>query len=125
VDNELIERALANLVDNALKFCPAGGRITLIARAAASVALKVCLSVRDSGPGIALAAISPTCLTGSTRARAIHRPQPPARAAKGLGLAIVKRIAELHGGTVTLESDAGRGTCVTLVLPGIQGANPL
>ena len=53
VDNELLERALANLADNALKFCPAGGRITLTARADAG---KVCLTVRDTGPGIALAA---------------------------------------------------------------------
>lgn len=120
VDNELIERALANLVDNALKFCAAGDRIALGAAVRGSDRV---LSVCDTGPGIALGD-QPHLFDRFYQSRQSTAPAM-GEGGKGLGLAIVKRIAELHGGTVTLESDAGRGTCVTLVLPGIQGSNPL
>ena len=68
-------------------------------------------SVRDEGPGVPEA----------HRARIFDRfyRVDPARAAGGvgLGLAIVKGIVELHGGTVSVASAPGRGTCVTLLLP--------
>ncbi|MFO1245567.1 MAG: ATP-binding protein [Ramlibacter sp.] len=112
VDNELLERALANLVDNALKFCPAGGRITLTARADAG---QVRLTVRDTGPGIALAA-QPHLFDRFYQARASTAPAT-GEGGKGLGLAIVKRIAELHGGSVEIDSREGHGTAVTIILP--------
>ena len=112
VDVELLERAVANLLDNALKFCPAGARITLAAEHAEGV---VRLRVADSGPGIAAADL-PHLFDRFYQAR--HTVAPATgEGGKGLGLAIVKRIAELHGGSVSLISRLGEGTTVTLSLP--------
>ena len=109
VDIELFERAIANLVDNALKYSPAGGRVTL-QTAQAGDALSI--RVSDSGRGIAahdLAHLFDRLYTGSgARGDADG---------KGLGLAIVKRIVELHGGEVAVTSEPGRGTEVTIRLP--------
>lgn len=117
VDNELLERALANLVDNALKFCPAGARITMAAQAAGN---QVQLTVRDTGPGIAQDE-QPHLFDRFYQSRQSTAPAT-GEGGKGLGLAIVKRIAELHGGTVTIASDEGRGTAVTLTLPARQAS---
>lgn len=112
VDVELIERALANLVENALKFTPAGGHITLHAHEAEGW---LQLGVRDSGAGIA-AADQPHLFDRFYQAR--HNAAPATgEGGKGLGLAIVKRIAELHGGTVAIDSREGAGTTATLRLP--------
>jgi signal transduction histidine kinase len=112
LDIELIERALANLLDNALKFTPAGGRITI---EAARQGVMLVVAVRDTGSGIA-AADQPHLFDRHYQAR-----QTPAPASseegKGLGLAIVKRIAELHGGSVEVQSAPGAGTTVRLALP--------
>ncbi len=141
LDIELFERAVANLVDNALKFTPAGGRIELTARAQAQ---RVLVSVADSGSGIAahdtphlferLYRGGEGAALGDAGERGGGLDRDPVRqrgrdhsaasssasgeGSKGLGLAIVKRIAELHGGTVSVQSEAGRGTRVTLDLPG-------
>ena len=112
VDVELIERALANLVENSLKFTPAGGRITLHAHQADGW---LHLGVSDSGAGIS-PADKPHLFDRFYQAR--HSAAPATgKGGRGLGLAIVKRIAELHGGTVGVESDEGVGTVVTLRLP--------
>ncbi len=113
VDIELFERAVANLVDNALKFTPTGGHITLAARLQPSANGERLLqvSVADSGPGIAAdeqAKLFDRLYQGSDQ---------PAEGGKGLGLAIVKRIAELHQGSVAVSSQPGLGTTVTLSLP--------
>ncbi len=112
VDIELFERAVANLIDNALKFCPAGARVTLDARVAGDA---VEVSVADTGPGIA-EADQPHLFDRHFQSRQSVAPATGA-GGKGLGLAIVKRIAELHGGGVAVRSVPGRGTCVTLRLP--------
>ncbi len=112
VDIELFERALANLVDNALKFCPPGARITLAARLHAGRAE---VSVADTGPGIAAADL-PHLFDRFYQSRQSVAPAT-GEGGKGLGLAIVKRIAELHDGAVTVRSAPGDGTCVTLQLP--------
>lgn len=112
LDVELFERAVANLVDNALKFCPSGGRVRL--RAARDDGwLRV--SVADTGPGIAEAEL-PHLFDRFYQARATVAPAT-GEGGRGLGLAIVKRIAELHGGRVEVASRVGQGTTVTLVLP--------
>jgi signal transduction histidine kinase len=110
VDIELFERAVANLVDNALKHTPAGGRVTLHAEASEQQAT-VCVS--DSGCGIAahdLEHLFDRFYTGSGA-------RGDADGSKGLGLAIVKRIVELHQGEVAVTSEPGRGTVVTIRLP--------
>ena len=112
LDIELFERAIANLVDNALKFCARGARITL---AAASVGGRVRVSVADTGPGIAAADL-PHLFDRFYQSRQSVAPAT-GEGGKGLGLAIVKRIAELHGGELAVTSTLGSGTCVMLEVP--------
>ncbi len=112
LDIELFERAIANLVDNALTFCRSGDRVDLSAQTRGD---KVEVVVSDTGPGISASDI-PHLFDRFYQARQSVAPSTGA-GGKGLGLAIVKRIAELHGGDVRIDSVAGRGTRVTLQLP--------
>jgi len=111
VDVELFERAVANLLDNALKFTPAGSAITLAAERADAA---VHVSVADEGPGIAAAEL-PLLFDRLYQARTDVAPAT-SEEGKGLGLAIVKRIVELHRGTVAVRSAPGAGTVVTMTL---------
>jgi signal transduction histidine kinase len=112
VDVELFERAVANLLDNALKFSPPDSTVTLSLQAAQS---GVTVSVADQGPGIALAD-QPHLFDRLYRSRDNVAPAS-SEEGKGLGLAIVKRIVELHAGEVAVHSAPGTGTCVALSLP--------
>ncbi len=112
VDVELFERAVANLVDNALKFCGAGSRITVQAEDRGS---EVVVCVSDTGPGIAEADL-PHLFDRFYQARQSVAPAT-GEGGKGLGLAIVKRIVELHGGSVSVSSAPQQGTEVRLTLP--------
>ena len=112
VDIELFERAVANLVDNALKFCPRGARIVLGAQVREG---RVDVSVADTGPGIAAADL-PHLFDRFYQSRQSVAPAT-GEGGKGLGLAIVKRIAELHNGAVRVASTPGEGTRVQLSLP--------
>jgi len=112
VDIELFERAVANVVDNALKHTPAGGRVTVAAVAQAG---GVCVTVADTGAGIAPDDL-PHLFDRLYQARASTAPAT-APEGKGLGLAIVRRIVELHRGTVAVRSTQGQGTVVTIGLP--------
>ncbi len=107
-DAERLERALGNLVANALKFTPAGGRITLAAEATDG---EIAISVSDTGIGI----------EPDQQARVFERFYKADRgrggAGIGLGLAIVKHIVLGHEGTVSVESRAGRGSTFTMRLP--------
>jgi signal transduction histidine kinase len=118
IDIELFERAIANLVDNALKFSRPGDRIHLAAQVQAE---QVHISVSDSGPGIAPADL-PHLFDRYYQSRKGTRSAAPAtgEGGKGLGLAIVKRIAELHGGDVQVSSVIGEGTRVTVSLPRVS-----
>ena len=111
IDIELFERAVANLVDNALKFCPRGAAITLAAHLAEG---RVEISVADTGPGIAAVDL-PHLFDRFYQSRQSVAPAT-GEGGKGLGLAIVKRIAELHGGAVSVASERGVGTTVTVSL---------
>jgi signal transduction histidine kinase len=114
VDIELFERAVANLVDNALKHTPHGGTVTLQTQLDDG---RVLIRVADSGRGIAahdLEHLFDRLYTGSgARGDADG---------KGLGLAIVKRIVELHCGDVSVASEPDRGTEVTVRLPAAAAA---
>jgi signal transduction histidine kinase len=109
VDIELFERAVANLVDNALKHTPSGGRVTL---QGARTDGTVRITVRDTGRGIAAADLEHLFDRFYTGASARGDAD-----GKGLGLAIVKRIVELHHGEVAVASEPGHGTEVTIRLP--------
>ncbi|MEO5845659.1 MAG: HAMP domain-containing sensor histidine kinase [Caldimonas sp.] len=121
LDVELFERAVANLVDNALKFCPRGSTVILAAEARGK---SVEVSVADDGPGIPATDL-PQLFDRFYQSRATVAPAT-GEGGRGLGLAIVKRIAELHGGDVAVESTIGRGTRVVLTFPaaGARGENP-
>jgi len=109
-DAGLVERALANLLDNALRHTPAGGAVAVeVARADATA---VALSVRDTGAGLA-PEVLPRVFERFVRADESRA----ADGGAGLGLAIVQRIAELHGGTIRAESVLGAGATFTLTLP--------
>lgn len=112
LDIELFERAIANLVDNALKFSRRGDRIELAAR---SEGHRVAVTVSDTGPGIPPGDV-PHLFDRFYQSRQSVAPAT-GEGGKGLGLAIVKRIAELHGGGVAVTSELGVGTKVALDLP--------
>ena len=112
VDVELFERAIANLIDNALKFCPPAATITLATLASGD---EVQVTVSDTGPGIAVADL-PHLFNRFYQSRQTVAPAT-GEGGKGLGLAIVKRIIELHGGQVAVDSAPGAGTRVLLSLP--------
>jgi signal transduction histidine kinase len=115
VDVELFERAVANLLDNALKHTPAGGHVRLALQALGE---QVHVRVADSGRGIPAADL-PHLFDRLYQARQGSHSVAPATSeeGKGLGLTIVKRIVELHRGEVVVESTVGRGTTVTLKFP--------
>ncbi|MFM2274900.1 MAG: hypothetical protein RL211_772 [Pseudomonadota bacterium] len=113
VDVELFERAIANLIDNALKFSPPGAAIILNAEPATT---HVEVTISDAGPGIPPADL-PHLFDRFYQSR--HNVAPATgEGGKGLGLAIVKRIAELHGGDIQISNRAGTGTQIRLTLPG-------
>jgi signal transduction histidine kinase len=103
VDPERIREALSNLVDNAVRHTAPGGSVLIeVGRG------RVC--VRDDGAGIASDRLE----------RVFDRfyRHPPSGDGSGLGLAIVKGIIEAHGGTVSVQSTAGRGAAFVMTLPG-------
>lgn len=102
-----LERAIANLLDNAVKWGPSGGPVEVLVREGR-------FEVRDHGPGIAAEDL-PRVFDRFYRA-------PAARAlpGSGLGLAIVRQMAETHGGTVEAADDPGGGARLTLSLPALE-----
>lgn len=108
IDFSQMERAISNLLDNAIKYTPEGGTVSA---SLSSSATEVVLSVRDTGPGI-----SPSDLPGLFEA--YRRRSGSTRAAgTGLGLFIAKSIVAAHGGHLTVDSAAGTGTTMTIRLP--------
>lgn len=107
VDPLRLRQVLLNLVSNAVKFTPRGGRVRLAVRLEDEI---LRLSVQDTGIGIAPEdlerAFLPFEQVSGTDAPGV-----------GLGLAISRRIAELHGGTLTAVSAIGRGSTFTVALP--------
>jgi two-component system, OmpR family, heavy metal sensor histidine kinase CusS len=107
-DPVLFNRAVGNLIENALRFTPAGGSIR-ISVGATEQATEI--SVTDTGPGIGSEHL-PRVFDRFYRA-------DPSRSSEGtgLGLALVKSIVDLHGGSARIRSQAGAGTTVTLLFP--------
>lgn len=106
-DQHQIERALTNLVENGLKFTPAGGAVQVGATADAA---GVQLWVHDTGIGIPPEEQAQIF-------RRFYRGRNATNGGSGLGLAIVQRIVEAHGGTVTVTSVEGQGSRFVLRLP--------
>lgn len=108
-DAFLLQRAMSNLIDNALDFSPDGGAVVLgLRRKPRSVEL----SVRDQGPGI------PDYAEGKVFEKFYSLARPSSRKkSTGLGLSFVKEIAELHDGRITLANVSDGGALATLSLP--------
>ncbi|MDP8986167.1 MAG: sensor histidine kinase [Pseudomonadota bacterium] len=107
-DPALIDDLLSNLVDNALKYTPAGGSVTVSAGKRMG---KAFLAVEDTGPGI------PEGERQRVRQRFYRLPNAPGHGS-GLGLAIVDEIARLYGASVHIDAGAGGvGTSVQIVFP--------
>ncbi len=109
-DQRALKQMLMNLLSNACKFTPAGGRIELTA---APVGDHAVLAVRDTGIGIPADHVKrlgePFYQVDSSYARQLE--------GAGLGLAIVRGLVGLHNGRLEIESQPGEGSCFTLILP--------
>ena len=111
-DARRLKQILVNLLSNAVKFTPEGGKVTLEVHTNRAEGI-VNFSVTDTGIGISeddqKRLFQPFTQLDSSLSRKYD--------GTGLGLALVKRLTELHGGTVSLESEVGRGSCFTVSLP--------
>ena len=121
-DEKKLKKILLNLLDNAAKFTPAGGRIEI---EAAATDRHFTVAVRDTGIGIdkndLARVILPFAQADSTAARR-HQ-------GAGLGLTLAKLMMEVHGGSLRLESEVGRGTVAWLLFPNerviaVEGRTP-
>ena len=107
----LLQQILDNLISNALKYTPPGGNITVDVQAGPESSLR--LSIQDSGPGF-----TPEDQERMFQKFARLSAQPTAdEDSTGLGLSIVKRLCELLDIELQLETQAGEGSCFTLVMP--------
>jgi two-component system cell cycle sensor histidine kinase PleC len=122
VDQRAMRQIVLNLLSNALKFTPKGGRITVTV--AENHDGGQWLSVRDTGPGIPEDEI-PKVLQAFGQGSLAHQ---TAEGGTGLGLPIVQNLIELHGGTFELRSELRKGTEALIVLPKqrvLQSVGPL
>ena len=108
MDAQRLERMLLNLLSNAFKFTPKGGKVTLEVRAGRQVEIRV----TDTGCGISQERLE----TVFERYRQGQFMDPPPHGL-GLGLPICRRIAQEHGGSILLTSRLGEGTTVVVSLP--------
>src|SRR6185436_412563 len=109
-DKEMIRRMILNLLDNAVKYTPAGGEISLaLARQNGNAEIVV----RDTGIGIPESA-QPRVFDRFYR---VDKARARAMGGAGLGLSIAQWIVEIHGGAISLASTHGEGSTFTVVLP--------
>jgi len=106
-DRVRIEQAAANLIDNAVKYTPPGGRVVVDVE---TVDGRAVLRVRDTGLGVAASELPRIWdrLFRGDRSRTTR--------GLGLGLSLVKAIVEAHGGTVSVDSEPGKGSVFALNL---------
>lgn len=131
-DPDRIEQVLVNLIDNAVKFTPAGGRVTISAHvaepphrndempAAETPSAWIAICVADTGTGIPKHHLHRL----TERFYRVDQARSRELGGTGLGLAIVKHIVQAHGGALRIESEVGRGTQVYVYLPA-AGTEPV
>ena len=110
-DERALKQILLNLVSNAVKFTPVGGRIDVLANKARDGGFQI--MVRDNGPGIPRDKLDKIFTPFSQVDNRYDRQS----GGTGLGLALVRGLAELHGGRAWIESDEGAGCTAFVVLP--------
>ena len=114
-DADKLEQVFVNLLSNAFKFTPEGGAITVtVAREGpAGAGGTAVITVRDNGPGIAPEAL-PHLFERFYQAEETHSDVQPGT---GVGLSLAQDLAELHGGSIAVESEVGFGSAFTVRLP--------
>jgi two-component system cell cycle sensor histidine kinase PleC len=118
-DERAFKQIMLNVLSNALKFTPSGGRITI--HAAARPDGGIALSVSDTGPGIAPERLDRLFIPFEQIDNRYNREA----AGTGLGLSLTKGLVDIHGGSLVIESTLGTGTVVTVILPpGPGGPRP-
>jgi len=113
IDPPLLEQAIVNLLDNAIKYSEAESTIYVEAK---QINDEIILSVKDSGCGIGKEHL-PRLFERFYRA---DKARSRKLGGTGLGLAIVKHIAQAHGGRISVESMPGKGSAFTIHLPRIN-----
>jgi len=116
-DERALKQILINLVVNAVKFTPDGGRITVAGTRARSGDFQI--MVEDNGPGIAREKLDGVFKPFNQ----IDNRYDRQAAGTGLGLALVRGLAELHGGRAWIESEAGKGCRAYVILPTAPAAD--
>ncbi len=110
-DRTRMTEILLNLLSNAIKFTELGGTVTIAVRRTQDGGVR--FVVRDTGTGMTAAEIEIALeLFGQVDAGLARRHE-----GTGLGLPLARKLAELHGGSLTVESEKGRGTTITVALP--------
>ena len=118
-DRDRLVQILVNLVDNAVKFTPEGGRIRIEAETGPDG--RVAVRVRDTGVGIPSTELPRI----TERFYRVDKTRSREVGGTGLGLAIVKHLVQAHGGELHIESALGHGTTVSFTLPaGRRGRRP-
>jgi two-component system, cell cycle sensor histidine kinase PleC len=115
-DERALKQILINLVSNAVKFTPEGGRIIVLASRARDGSFQI--MVEDNGPGIPREKLDKIFKPFSQVDNRYDRQG----GGTGLGLALVRGLAELHGGRAWLESEQGEGCRAFVILPSMAGA---
>ncbi|MBI4305103.1 MAG: HAMP domain-containing histidine kinase, partial [Chloroflexi bacterium] len=115
-DRGRLAQIVTNLLSNALRYTPTGGRVTVVARARGK---SIELSVADNGVGIPKEYHSRIF---ERFVRVEGTSQRPATGSTGLGLAITKTLVDLHGGSITVSSEPGAGSTFTVTLPAWRDA---
>jgi signal transduction histidine kinase len=111
LDQQKFKQVLYNLLSNAVKFTDEGGRVDIVASAQNSSGLR--LEVRDSGVGIKADDLSKLFVEFQQLDSGVARRHQ----GTGLGLALTKKLVELQKGTITVESEPGKGSTFTVTLP--------
>lgn len=114
VDPTLMEQAVFNLVDNAVKY---SGDETCVTISAEQKGGNIEIQVKDTGPGIDTAHLPKVF----NRFYRVDKGRSRDQGGTGLGLAIVKHIVQYHNGRIEVESQRGKGTCFTITIPGATG----
>jgi two-component system phosphate regulon sensor histidine kinase PhoR len=106
-----LQSALSNLVSNAVRYTPVGGDVHVSVDQGIDGSLLI--EVRDSGLGIAAEHVPRL----TERFYRVDRSRSRDSGGTGLGLAIVKHVMQRHGGSLSITSEVGHGSCFKLVLP--------